>query len=131
MYLSEVSQEEVLDVVKCFKAKKSSAFLGINMHLFRNIVHDVVYPLTNLCNKSFNQGVFSDQMKIAKVIPLFKNGDKSVFTNYRPVSLLPQFLKILEKLYSIRLDSFIDKHSILNDSQYGFRKSNLGLLPMP
>ena len=59
-------------------------------------------------------------MKIAKVIPIFKSGEKGVFTNYRPISLLPQFSKILEKLYNDRLDSFLFKYSILSPSQCGF-----------
>ena len=60
-------------------------------------------------------------MKVAKVIPIFKGNDKQVFTNYRPISLLPQFSKILEKLFNIRQDNFIERHSILSNSQYGFR----------
>ncbi len=62
-------------------------------------------------------------MKIAKVIPLFKTGDKHLFTNYRPVSLLPQFSKILEKVFNNRLDNFIEKHNLLSDNQYGFRSN--------
>ena len=64
-------------------------------------------------------------MKIAKVLPLYKNGEKHLFTNYRPVSLLSQFSKILEKLFAFRLDKFIDKYQILNNSQYGFRSKIL------
>ena len=60
-------------------------------------------------------------MKIAKVVPLYKAGEKNVFTNYSPVALLLQFSKILEKLFIKRLDKYIDKFSLLNDSQYGFR----------
>ena len=60
-------------------------------------------------------------MKIAKVIPLYKTGDKYHFTIYRPVSLLPQFSKILEKLFADRFNKFINKHNLLTDSQYGFR----------
>ena len=60
-------------------------------------------------------------MKIAKVVPLYKAGKKNLFTNYRPVSLLSHFSKILEKLFSKRLNKYIDKFSLLNDSQYGFR----------
>ena len=59
-------------------------------------------------------------MKVAKVIPIFKGNDKQVFTNYRPISLLSQFSKIIEKLFNVRLDNFIDRHSILSNSQYGF-----------
>ena len=66
-------------------------------------------------------GVFPDNMKVAKVVPLFKAGDRSVFSNYRPISLLSQFSKILEKLFNERLDKFIDKFQLLNNCQYGFR----------
>ena len=62
-------------------------------------------------------------MKVAKVVPIFKGGEKKHFTNYRPVSLLPQFSKVLEKLFHSRLSNFIDRYSILNDNQYGFRKN--------
>ena len=61
-------------------------------------------------------------MKIARVIPLFKTGNAKVFSNYRPISLLPQFSKILEKMYHSRLMTFIDSNQILYKSQYGFRK---------
>ena len=60
-------------------------------------------------------------MKVAKVIPLHKSGDSHIFNNYRPISLLSQFSKILEKLFVKRLDNFIDKNNLLIDSQYGFR----------
>ena len=62
-------------------------------------------------------------MKIAKIVPLFKSGDDCTFTNYRPVSLLPQFSKILEKLFYKRLTDFVEKGNILSDSQYGFRNA--------
>ena len=65
--------------------------------------------------------VQNDNLAKAKVIPLFKSGNKHHFTNNRPVSLLPQFSKILEKLFNNRLDKFIDKHKLLTESQYGFR----------
>ena len=60
-------------------------------------------------------------MKIAKIIPLFKNGRKTDFTNYRLISILSQFSKILEKLFSIRLDNLFTVNSVLCDCQYGFR----------
>ena len=60
-------------------------------------------------------------MKIAKIIPIFKNGQKTEFTNYRPISILSQFSKILQKLFNLRLEHFLDAIKILSDSQYGFR----------
>ena len=58
-------------------------------------------------------------MKIAKVIPMFKTGTKTDFTNDRPISLLPQFSKILEKLFLTRINSFFNRQQ--RSSQYGFR----------
>lgn len=61
-------------------------------------------------------------MKVAKVVPLYKDGDKHMFTNYRPISLLSQFSKVLEKNFVQKLDKFIEKKKqLLNESQYRFR----------
>ena len=62
-------------------------------------------------------------MKKAKVIPLYKNGERNRFSNYRPISLLPQFSKVLEKLFYVRANNFIEKCSLLNENQYGFRNN--------
>ena len=62
-------------------------------------------------------------MKIARVIPLLKSGDKSLFTNYRPVSVLPVFSKFLERIVCNRLINFLNKYDILSRNQYGFRKN--------
>ena len=55
---------------------------------------------------------FSNDMKNAKVIPIYKAGERNLFSNYRPVSLLPQFSKILERLFSNRLIDFIEKKDV-------------------
>ena len=60
-------------------------------------------------------------MKIAKVIPVFKTGKKNILSNYRPISVLSQFSKILEKLFDKRLKNFLKKHNILSENQYGFQ----------
>ena len=103
--------------------KNSTDSNDLSMSILKKVFNSICAPLTNICNKSLLNGVFPDSMKVAKVIPLFKSGGNEVFTNYRPVSLLSQFSKILEKLFDKRLDSFIDKHNILVEEQYGFRKA--------
>lgn len=70
----------------------------------------VLEPLTDICNKSFQTDIFPNKMKMAKVVPIHKNGDKHMLSNFRPVSMLPQFHKILEKLFVHRLDDFIEKY---------------------
>ena len=124
MFLNAVHESEVMDIVKAFKSKRSTDNNGIDMALVKDTIEGLVRPLTYIFNLSIKTGIFPDQMKIAKVIPLYKAGEKDQLSNYRPVSLLPQFSKILEKLFVKRLDSFIEKHSILSDNQYGFRTNH-------
>ena len=95
----------------------------MSMHLVKNIINLVCVSFSHICNLSFASGVFPDKMKIAKVLALFKSGGLKSFNNYRPVSLLPQFSKILEKLFETRLNKFVNKNDILNNSQYGFRQN--------
>ena len=79
-------------------------------------------PLTYICNLSLQEGVFPDELKIANVIPLFKNDDPELFNNYRPVSLLCTVSKLFEKIMYNRLLSFLDIYKILFSYQFGFRK---------
>lgn len=58
---------------------------------------------------------------MAKIIPIFKSGDRHLFCNYRPISCLSQFSKILENLFLNRMDHFIEKYKLINEEQYGFR----------
>ena len=63
-------------------------------------------------------------MKIAKIVPIHKAKAKNYFNNYRPISLLPTFSKILEKIIFNRLSSFFNKNNILYKSQLGFQKGH-------
>ena len=77
--------------------------------------------LSILINACFDLGVFPSILKIAKVIPVFKAGDKGKVSNCRPISLLSVFSKILEKVVYIRTVDFLNSHSVLVPTQYGFR----------
>ena len=78
----------------------------------------------------FNQGFFPNILKIAKVIPICNSGDKSLTENYRPISLLPTFSKIIEKMITVRILSFINRHNVLYDRQSGFRKKRNTMYPL-
>ena len=75
------------------------------MSIIKEIIPFVVSPFNYICNLSFYSGDFLYAMKIAKVLPVHKNGAKNEFNNYRPISLLPQFSKILEKLFDLRMEN--------------------------
>ncbi len=122
VYLFPTSKFEVNKTVGQLKSKKSSGYDGISNILLKSIIHEINIPLTSIFNKSFKEGVFPDKMKIAEVVPLYKQkGQKDIMNNYRPVSLLPVISKILEKLVQKRINSFVRKKMLLFDSQFGFR----------
>ena len=81
----------------------------------------ISYPLTHIINLSLKTGDFPDQLKIAKVIPLFKSGDRNCIDNYRPISILPAFSKVFEKIISSRLINYLEKNNLLTEHQHGFR----------
>ena len=122
MFLTPTDENEVIIVVNSCNSKTSIDSEGLNMKLVKSIICSIVKPVTHICNSSLLSGIFPDRMKIAKIIPLFKSGSKTEINNYRPISLLPQFSKILEKIYNNRLNNFITTSNILNSCQYGFRQ---------
>ena len=79
-------------------------------------------PLIHICNISFQKGVFPTELKIDNVVPIYKSGDEMIFTNYRPVSVLPVFSKLLERLMYNRLIEFINANNLLYEYQFGFQK---------
>ncbi|HIF15427.1 MAG TPA: hypothetical protein EYQ86_08995, partial [Bacteroidetes bacterium] len=70
---------------------------------------------------SFEQGVFPQSLKLARVIPIHKGGSKTEVSNYRPISMLTSFSKIYEKLMHFRITEFMEKNNSFYEMQYGFR----------
>ena len=93
MFIEETSSEEISKIVNAYGNKSSCDVNDINMSLVKTIFKSLVHQFVHIRNLSFNTGIFPDNMKIAKVVPLYKSGSKHVFNNYRRVSLLPQFSK--------------------------------------
>ena len=91
LFLKPVTEEEIIKLVNNTKHKKSKDHDDIDMCLFKKIIPHLVTPLEHIFNTSLQKGVFPEGMKLARVIPLFKNGDMNDFTNYRPISLLSVF----------------------------------------
>ena len=124
MFLTPTDKEEVICTVNSCGNKYLTDCDDITMSLVKNVIEHISEPMTHIqvCNLSFKCGVFPHKMKTAKLIPLYKSGEKHLFINYRPISLLPQFSKILEKLFNSRLESFMNSFTILNSCQCVFRE---------
>jgi hypothetical protein len=84
----------------------------------------------HIFNQSLICGIVPNNLKIAKVIPIFKSGDAQDMNNYRPISLLCSFSKVLEKIVFLRLMDYLETNSILSNKQYGFRPKHSTYHPM-
>ena len=122
IYLTEIEEHEIHSIISSMDIKKSPDIYNISVKILK-LSEPVITPyLAKIFNNSFNTGIFPDNMKLAKVIPLFKGGSKLSVNNYRPISLLPLISKILEKLMHQRLTSFLNRFDILFENQFGFQK---------
>ena len=79
--------------------------------------------MVHIFNLSISTGLVPDQLKLAKVVPIYKSGDSDLCNNYRPISVLPVFSKIFERIIHKRLYNFLTRNSLLHSSQFGFRKN--------
>jgi len=122
IFFKPTKEDEVLEIIRHLKNSSSGHDL-IDVKIIKAMQYEIVKPLVHIFNLSFTQGKIPDSLKIAKVIPIYKKGDRSLFSNYRPISVLPVFSKILEKLAYSRISSFLDKNQILTKHQFGFRKN--------
>ena len=83
----------------------------------------IITPLFELVNASIGEGIFPSTLKKCIVIPIYKKGTEEDANNYRPITLVPTLSKVLEKVIANQLIAFLDKHNMLNKSQFGFRKN--------
>ena len=109
----------------CISLKNASAgWDNIPTFVVRKVSKHIIKPLTYLKNKSIEQDIFPDELKVAKVFPIYKSGDKKCIFNYRPISVLTSFYKVFEKVMYNHLIDFIDDNNILCKHQFGFRKKS-------
>ena len=90
--------------------------------MIKHVKQDIKLPLAHICNLSFGTGVFPGDLKIANVVPIFKANGEMIFSNYRPVSVLPVFFKLIERLMYDRLIQYINENKLLYEYQFGFQR---------
>ena len=122
LYLTNSS--EIINVVKNLCDKTSYGFDSVPVNIVKKCISTIAEPLSCLINCSFRTGRFPDNLKVAKVCPIFKNGSENEFSNYRPISILPSFSKIYEKVAYNRLESFLLSNDSITKCQYGFRSKH-------
>ena len=123
-FLSSVAPEEVECLINSLQDGKAAGPYSIPVKLLKIISHQISIPFCMIINDSFLSGIFPNKLKIAKVIALYKKDSRDNPTNYRPISLLSVFSKLIEKIMYKRLYSFLDSCNILHSLQFGFREKH-------
>jgi hypothetical protein len=103
MNFKNTSANEIETIIRFLKTKESHGYDEITTRILKVSAPFISYPLTYIFNKAMIAGVFLSRLKYAHIKPIYKSGDKKNIANYRPISLLPSFSKILEKLMHSRL----------------------------
>ncbi|XP_072037659.1 uncharacterized protein [Amphiura filiformis] len=120
----EITNAEVMDELNSLSPKKASGLDDICVKLLKYGKEAVVPILCKIFNMSLKQGCFPDDLKIARVIPIYKGSNQDEFSNYRPISILPVCSKLLEKIVHSQLYNYVTDNNILYKGQSGFRKQH-------
>lgn len=95
----------------------------ISVNILKANIDILSDPLQTIFNQSFLSGVFPDELKVGRVVPIYKGDDPNNVENYRPITILPAINILFEKLIAHRMIEFIEKYQILASQQHGFRKN--------
>ncbi len=121
IFLNECTAAEIEEIIEKYENGKAS---DIPVTVIKRSSRIISPHLEMHYNNLMKAGIFPDELKTAKVTPIYKKGNEEHLENYRPVSILPIFGKIFEKLIYSRLYSFFASQGILNDRQFGFREGH-------
>ncbi|CAB3220285.1 unnamed protein product [Arctia plantaginis] len=119
--LTPTDPHEVRSIVMGLRSHSAPGWDKITATILKQNILTLALPITYLCNKSLETGTFPANFKKAVVCPIFKSGEKSEPSNYRPISLLSTMSKILEKIVNKRLINYLEKNEMLSNCQFGFR----------
>ncbi len=122
IFLNPVDEIEVQKIIKLLN-NNSEFSHDIRVKFLKMGSTEVAKVLAHIINTILSTGIFPDSLKLAYVTPIFKNGERTFTSNYRPISVLPILSKVVEKCIFNRLINFIEKYYILSDNQFGFRQS--------
>lgn len=119
----QITADEIKNTISSLKTNVSSGEDLITTNAIKFLCKELIVPLTYLVNMAITESVFPTALKKAIVIPIYKQGCKNDINNYRPISLLNTFSKILERILKKQLLSYLEENNILSETQYGFREN--------
>ena len=119
-FLSRIQPSEIIKIVSELQLNKSPGCDGIECSVLKKSIYLLLTPLCSIFNLSIDKGIFPSSLKLAKCVPIHKKGDKSVLSNYRPISILSVFSKLFEKLIHKRLLSYLCHNDIISKKTIWF-----------
>lgn len=122
-FMSPITKFDVRQAILSLRNSASFDYYGFNSRIVKESLKFIVEPLTLLCGRAMEEGLWPESFKIAKIIPLHKKGDTDHADNFRPIAIVPYFSKIFEIIIKERLLSYFEKFKLLSPSQFGFRKN--------
>ena len=122
LFPQPTDREQIVNIISSLNSTKASGPNSLPYRILFLLKHEISKQLADLFNLSFMTGIFSSVLRIAKVVPVFKKVSKLDYSNYRPISLLSNIEKILEKLMYKRLYTFLNNNNIIYNLQFGFRQ---------
>ena len=120
--LTPVTHEECSKIILNLN-NTSHPINEIPVSIFKKYSCFYIQSVCDMINKSFTSGIFPSPLKLARVIPIFKSGDKTNLSNYRPISMLNTLSKIFENCLYNRLISFFETNTLISTNQFGFRRN--------
>ena len=120
----DCDDDEIKSIISSLNVAKSSGPNSIPTHILLLLKDDICTPLKNIFNLSLKTGQHPDILKISKTIPIYKKGSRLLVSNYRPISLLSNLNKILEKIVHSRVYSFLEDQNCIYSLQFGFRRKH-------
>ena len=119
--MDPVDGDEVCKIISQLKLNKGCGPFSIPSQVLFHMQNELAKPISWIANICFITGIHPNKLKLAKVIPIFKKGSKLSTANYRPISLLSNINKIIEKLVFSRVFSFLKINDVIYEKQFGFR----------
>ena len=120
-FIQPTDPKEIECIINQLDTSKSVGPNSIPPKLIKTIASIISIPISKICNKSFKTNIVPDLLKLSRINPLHKKDSKVKISNYRPISILSNINKILEKLMFKRLYHFLETHKCIYELQFGFR----------
>ena len=124
MQFEELNFDEFEEAFKSLKQNKAAGFDDLSSNIIIDAYDSLKNILFHVFKVSIKQGIFPDSLKVAKETPIFKSDAKDSISNYRPISILPAFLKVLERIMYNRVYNHLDSKGLLYEKQFGFQRTN-------